>query len=305
MKKRFPWKENSVEYLKDNYGILSAEAIAKNLNISPRAVFMKAWKLELKGRPNGSWNMEVHGVLSEEDYKFLTENYTKYGAKYCAKKLNKKIGTIQKNANKILGLKVDRPQAIRNNIELMGSLRNHAKNVLGKYVEAAKIFKTKEDKNKVLTLYVKGLSCNEIAKMYNCSKSPVLGILKNVHKRKSRDYANHCSKNQGSGEKHHSWKGGYKSVYDRMRDLKVYWQWRNEVLNRDNKVCIKCESPDNIEIHHIIILKSLIDQYCEDNNKLVKELEYEDLTNNFFFDSNNGETLCKDCHREHHKIYGR
>lgn len=168
-----------------------------------------------------------------------------------------------------------------------------------------KIFKTNEDEKKVIKLYREGLSCRQIAEKYNCSVFPVKKVLKNIPKRKATDYDTHFSKNQGFGETHHSWKGGYKSIYDRIRDLKSYWTWRNTILNRDNKECIECSYKENLEVHHKITLKSLIDNYCEKNKILVKNLTKLNLNDEYFYKLDNGITYCKTCHRNHHNKHGR
>jgi 5-methylcytosine-specific restriction endonuclease McrA len=170
--------------------------------------------------------------------------------------------------------------------------------------EQNKTFKTEEDIQKVIDLYKSGLSCNQIAKEFNCSKFPVLRVIKDLPKRNPGNYPQHRSKHQ-FGEKNTSWQGGIKSIYDRIRDLNVYWLWRNTIIKRDNNQCTNCKIDSSLEVHHKITLKSLIQKYCKDNNKLIKDLIEEDLNNNFFYDLDNGITFCKQCHRNHHKIYGR
>jgi len=170
--------------------------------------------------------------------------------------------------------------------------------------ELNKLF-TLDQEKEIIELYKSGLSCNKIAKNFNCSKTPILRIIKNLPKRKPGEYSNHYSKTQGFGPDHHSWKGGYKSVYDRVRDLKSYWDWRYSVLNRDNNKCTKCNSTEKLHAHHINTLKKLITKYCETNNKLVANLTENDLNNNFFYNLDNGLTLCEPCHKDWHKVNGR
>ena len=180
----------------------------------------------------------------------------------------------------------------------------HQRKHLQKHNESSKIFKTEEDKQEVIRLYRSGLSCNQIAKKYNCSKYPVLKILKNEPKRNPGDYSQHRSKNQ-FGENNGSWKGGIKSIYDRVRGLKVYWEWRNSIVERDGKQCTNCKSTEELEVHHNKTLKSLIIDYCSDNDKKIKDLSHQDLTDPHFYENSNGSTLCKTCHRNYHKVNGR
>jgi len=298
------WTEDKINYLQNNYSNLPAEELAANLNTTVNSVYQKAYKLGLKGRENGSWNKDKIKCLNEQEINFIKENYTNYGAKYCANKLNKVTSSIQKIANK-LGLKVNISISTRNNLEFMEKLRNNTSKILQKYNEQNKKIKTEEDKQTVLELYQQGKSVKQIAEIFKCSTGPISKILKNTPKRKPGEYENHFSKKQGFGETHHTWKGGYKSIYERVRDLNRYWEWRDAVLNRDNNCCINCKSTDKLHAHHIVTLKNLIDTYCITNNKLVKDLNKEDLTNDYFYDINNGSTLCEPCHKDYHKKFGR
>lgn len=241
---------------------------------------------------------------TEEEDNFILENYSSRGTKYCSKFLGKSRNSIQKRAGR-LGIKADKKLIVQNDPELKKQLKDHANRILRPIKEDCSILK-KEDIIEVIRLYEEEkLSCCEIAKKYKCSKGPVLKALKGIPKRKPGDYDQHFSKTQGSGESHHSWKGGIKSIYDRMRDLKVYWEWRNSILIRDRKECTKCGNSDNLEVHHKTTLKTLINTYCDKVGKIPKDLSYEDLTDEYFFDLENGITYCSDCHRNYHKENGR
>ena len=156
----------------------------------------------------------------------------------------------------------------------------------------------------VIDLYLSGKSCNEIKRIFGCSKNPVLKALKGIPKRKCWEYPQHRSHNQ-LGEKNTSWKGGIKDVYNRFRDLSEYYEWRKSVLKRDNNKCTSCRSTEKLQSHHLTTLKSLINQYCVNNKKQIKELTREDLLSSFFYDLSNGLTLCEDCHKKWHKEHGR
>lgn len=68
----------------------------------------------------------------------------------------------------------------------------------------------------------------------------------------------------------------------KKRNSYRYKKWRNEVIKRDQK-CMHCGSTEKLEAHHI-------KPYARYPN-----LRYE---------VDNGMTLCKSCHKEHHRIYG-
>lgn len=181
----------------------------------------------------------------------------------------------------------------------------HQRKFLQQYNENNKRFKTQEEIDLVIALYRQGMSSIQIAKKFNCSKPTILKILKFEKKRKSTDYSHHYSKVQGFGENHHSWKGGFKSIYDRIRDLKSYWDWRKAVLDRDGNICKNCAVEENLEVHHIKTLKILVQEYSNVNDIPIKDFTEEHLKSTHFYDINNGITYCKDCHRSWHKNNGR
>lgn len=290
-----------IEFLKNNYSKLPAKEISKILNKSLSSIYNLAFKLKLKGRVNGSWSKDKFKVFTKEDVEFLKENYTKFGPKLCAKKLNKSRSSIQKAAKK-LNLIANRKLMVQNNPELLQKLREHAKKTIQPINEINKIILNRIE---IEILYESGKAIQEIAAIYSCSTSPIKKILKDLPKRKVSESPKHISKTQNYGEKHHSWKGGIKSVYDRFRDLSEYYSWRKEVLNREDNKCTNCTNTSNLHCHHIKTLKSLILEYCSTNNIEIKDLTREDLLNNFFYDLSNGLTLCETCHKKWHKEHGR
>ena len=78
-----------------------------------------------------------------------------------------------------------------------------------------------------------------------------------------------------------------KTKEERLKDRKYnqYHEWRKNVYERDNYECRKCGvNNKTLNSHHII-------NYSDNKEKRL--------------DINNGITLCKNCHSEFHKIYGR
>lgn len=87
------------------------------------------------------------------------------------------------------------------------------------------------------------------------------------------------------GEQHGNWKGGISSDRQRVMSTKKYKDWRNNVFERDNYTCVKCgQIGGTLNAHHI-------ENYADCKEKRM-ELD-------------NGITLCKNCHVEFHKIYGK
>lgn len=86
-----------------------------------------------------------------------------------------------------------------------------------------------------------------------------------------------------TGENHPRWKGGFEYHGD-QRKTPEYIEWRSSVFKRDGYTCKCCgRKPRIVHAHHIY-------NYAT----------YKDLR----LDIHNGITLCPECHREYHKIYG-
>lgn len=68
------------------------------------------------------------------------------------------------------------------------------------------------------------------------------------------------------------------------RDYKEYDEWRFSIYRKDKYKCIKCNSKTVLNAHHI------------KNYSKYKELR---------LDIKNGVTLCEECHKNFHKIYGK
>jgi hypothetical protein len=239
---------------------------------------------------------------TQQEIDFIMVNYETKGPKYCASVLDKSWSGVQKVGSR-LGLKANNTLICNNS-----PLATEARKKQGKYLSFKfnKVKLTSPDVVEIRRLYTEEFySYKQLANKYNCSYGPIKESLKGLPKRGAKNNPNHFSKTQGSGAVHHSWKGGFKDVYNRFRDLSRYWDWRKLVLARDSNKFTKCNSVINLRSHHIETLKSLINRYCALYSKALSDLTYIDLTDNFFYDLNNGITYCDSCHRSYHKQFGR
>lgn len=89
--------------------------------------------------------------------------------------------------------------------------------------------------------------------------------------------------------------------YSRFRDLiertKEYKTWTNNIANKYKNKCAICNSEKDLAIHHIIHLKSIVEKYNYELDKILKSNEFNNI--------NNGILLCKYHHDMCHDIFSR
>lgn len=81
----------------------------------------------------------------------------------------------------------------------------------------------------------------------------------------------------------------------RLRNSQKYREWRLAVYTRDDFTCQICRKVGNgnLNAHHVIELQTLIAHYRKTHDAL-------DANDEYFYDINNGLTLCKLCHHKLH-----
>lgn len=151
-----------------------------------------------------------------------------------------------------------------------------------------------------------------------CGKELSSGIHKRCTKCQGK---NHSKMHKGikrpeagrSGSDNGNWKGGITNLNLWIRVLPEYISWRDLVFKRDDFRCQECgdSSGGNLEAHHniksfSIILSEFLNVYSqfsplEDTETLVR------LASKYlpFWDINNGQTLCKKCHKLTNNYGGR
>ena len=85
------------------------------------------------------------------------------------------------------------------------------------------------------------------------------------------------------GKNNPRWKGGITPENEKIRHTKEVNSWRISVFIRDNRICQRCKSKEDIIAHHIRNFAEVIE-----------------LRTSIY----NGITFCRDCHKLFHKIYG-
>lgn len=98
------------------------------------------------------------------------------------------------------------------------------------------------------------------------------------------------------GSKNAMWKGGITPFLRRLRTCFEYRQWRSDVFTRDDFTCVKCNRRggrlhgDHIKLFSFILRENNVKTYEE-------AIDCAELWN-----TNNGQTLCEDCHNDKTKI---
>ena len=96
-------------------------------------------------------------------------------------------------------------------------------------------------------------SLQEIAEIYNKSVSMIkLYMLWNGFKTRSSSHTA-ILRNSFSKEKNPNWKGGKTRWHDGIYSSRLYKEWRNHVLKRDNYICSQCKDNKghNLQAHHL------------------------------------------------------
>lgn len=102
-----------------------------------------------------------------------------------------------------------------------------------------------------------------------------------------------------SGERNHKWKGGVSELDKAIRELPEMYIWKYNVMKRDDfRDCFTgIRGNHNLEVHHIKPLSIIIQEY---NIKTIEDA----LNCKELWDIDNGVTMFKESHIEHHKKYG-
>ena len=109
--------------------------------------------------------------------------------------------------------------------------------------------------------------------------------------------------NAKQGNKNPSWKGGITPLTRKIRECNKNKSWIKSVFCRDDYICQNCSTRGGaLEAHHKKEFYIIMKDFLEENRQLCalkdKEVLFElALSYNSFWDVDNGETLCSDCHK--------
>lgn len=109
-----------------------------------------------------------------------------------------------------------------------------------------------------------------------------------------------------NAKNHPQWKGGISTLAEMIRNLSEFKIWRTKVYNRDNYQCIKCKyKGDQLEAHHKKPFAELLSEFLKEYDQFSPYEDKETLVRlamkwKPFWDIDNGETFCEDCHMKKH-----
>lgn len=163
---------------------------------------------------------------------------------------------------------------------------------------------------------VNKLSMNQIKTKYNLKHGvfdllhkyniPIRSVSEATKLNTPRGKDNWMFEKKFIGHESFHWKGGIGALATIIRGLKQTETWRKEIFERDNYTCVKCHKRGvYLHANHIKEFKNILADFLahysqfspiEDKETLAR-LAY---TWQSFWDINNGETMCKECHYNHH-----
>lgn len=100
----------------------------------------------------------------------------------------------------------------------------------------------------------------------------------------------------GSGG--NGWRGGVSNLQQLIRHTREYRAWRSGVFRRDGWKCIICGSQKEIQADHYprplsFYISKIFNRYNTNTQRLICLKK-----NSKVWDTNNGRTLCQDCHKK-------
>ena len=109
------------------------------------------------------------------------------------------------------------------------------------------------------------------------------------------------------GENATGWKGGNNTLIRRIKGFQYRQGWHKRIYERDGYKCTRCGSKKQLEVHHILPMKLIVDDINKiqmlntDDEKYLYAIGLDIITDNLLI---NGKTLCRECHKNIHLKMG-
>ena len=124
----------------------------------------------------------------------------------------------------------------------------------------------------------------------------------------SKGYHSEETREKMRGANAWNWKGGVTSLEKTIRKLPEYKQWRSDIFQRDSWTCKTCNRHRKVGdrvsliVHHIKSFSELRIEFLKEYDQFSPFEDVDTLIRlaikwQPFWDTNNGITLCKECHK--------
>lgn len=106
------------------------------------------------------------------------------------------------------------------------------------------------------------------------------------------------------GSDNPAWKGGISTLTNLIRNCPKYKDWRKSCFNRDHYTCQECKQVSGkLEVNHLKRFSEILSEFLTKYNQFSPIEDKETLlrlteTYEPFWDLNNGQTLCVNCHKK-------
>lgn len=270
---RLSWTKEQDLILHKQFCDTDTKLLAKELEKTPKQVGKRAWDLGL--RKSGEFIKEIRSENSKKNRKCSICDNRHQALGFCHNHYQMYLrGTIDINGD---------GDYYKSNLWLEDEIKALKKFYANYSIsELMRIFPNRSRRSIMTKANKLGLSKSEIGlkkahaeKMTINSKIKMSCSLRNID---IKDF-----------------KGFVSPINILIRQGKKYFEWRETIFKRDNFVCFKCKNtkPGCMNVHHIIPLSSLISSYS-------KKLDQNIINDDYFYDLNNGVTVCEDCHKNLH-----
>ncbi|MBU1145894.1 MAG: hypothetical protein KJ971_08620 [Firmicutes bacterium] len=237
--------------------------------------------------------MAVTGEYSQQETQFLQGHYIEIGPKGCAEKLDRTMSSVYQKAAQ-LDLRFEQGYADEELEYIRANYADKGPLILSEEMDRSQT----AIRNMAVRL---GLRVGKEARSKTAKR--------NRGKWTDETRKAHGHKmSERKGPLSPSWKGGVCTVSEMIRG-RLYTAWTKYVFQRDNYTCRLCgKHSETMVAHHVKTFAQIRDTVIKGNPELDQNL-YEDREQiaELVIEAhtlNDGVTLCRDCHKNHHLANG-
>ena len=179
------WSEEEIQYLKNNWGVLSIPALAKNLNRPVGGIKVKAYRIGLEQHLYSGGKVTLNLVIKNlgyNSYTWMTKQFLKYGCPIQNKKVNNRSFKVididefwkwAKDNQDILNFRYFEENSLGLEPEWVKNKRKQDKLNLKK-LNKNKLWTSEEEALLIAKLKSYRYTCTELAKEFNRTEASIL-----------------------------------------------------------------------------------------------------------------------------------